>query len=256
MLQGKKETVTVKDKDGNEVILDINFPSGKQLQDAHILYSSVWNKAANGGAMVKEQLEQFLKEKGIWGPEQEQQKLAYIKEIGDLHAALKKGGMSKKAGRDIALKIKDIQDELRQLLEKRNSFDSVSAESIAENARCDYLVSVCVVYNLTGQPYYKDYDDYQIRKAEEPGFEIASKVADMLYSNYNENFEKNLIENKFLQRFNFMDDKFRLIDEKGRLITRDGKLIDEEGYYINEEGKRVDINGNLILDDFGEFYDD
>ncbi len=255
-MPSKKETLKTKDKSGKELVLDIRFPSGKQLQEAGIIYAATWKDAFDAGVTVKEELEDDLKKKGLWDDSKEKQKLDYIKKIGDLRYQLKKGKMTKKAGQELALKIKTVTNELRRLLEKRASFDTNTAEALAENVRFDYLVSVCTVYNNDGSRFYKSFEDYQERKFDEPAFEVAAKLATMLYSGFDDNYEKNLTENQFLMRFGYMDEKLRQINEDKKLISDDGKLIDEDGNYIDEQGRKVDINGNLIQEEFGEFFDD
>jgi hypothetical protein len=141
--------------------------------------------------------------------------------------------------------MKGIRDEIRDLISVRTSLDNHSAEGQADNARFNYLVSVCVVYNDTKQPYFRDMEDYLNRAGESIALLGAQNLANMLYGLDND-YENGLPENKFLKKYHFVDDKLRLIDKKGRLIDVDGRLIDESGRFIDEEGNFVDKYGNRV----------
>ena len=63
-------------------------------------------------------------------------------------------------------------------------------------------------------------------------------------------------ENKYLKKFNYIDNKLRLIDKDGRLITEDGKHIDENGNFVKWEKDgtctKVDPVGRAV-NDAGDF---
>ena len=76
-------------------------------------------------------------------------------------------------------------------------------------------------------------------------------MASKLYG-LDDNYEKNLPENKFLKQYKFVDDNLRFINKDGKLVDQDGRLIDENGRYINQNGEYVDKEGNLV-DDKGDY---
>jgi hypothetical protein len=147
--------------------------------------------------------------------------------------------------------MKSIRDEIRDLISVRTSLDNHSAEGQADNSRFNYLVSVCLVYNDTKQPVYKNMEEYLNSSTEKVAIMGAQNLANMLYGLDND-YETNLPENKFLKKFKFIDEKLRLVDKKGRLIDREGRLIDESGRFIDEEGNFVDKFGNKVDKD-GEY---
>jgi hypothetical protein len=107
------------------------------------------------------------------------------------------------------------------------------------------------VYKDNDNKYFKSLEDY-LNKADDPVALLgAQNLANMIYGLDN-NFEKNLPENKFLHKYKFVDDKLRLIDKRGRLVDQDGRLVDEEGRFIDEEGNFVDKEGNRV-DPKGEY---
>jgi hypothetical protein len=107
------------------------------------------------------------------------------------------------------------------------------------------------VYNETKQPYFKNLEDYLSRSNEPVAILAAQHLANMLYGLDND-YEKNLPENKFLKKFKFVDDNLRLINDKGKLVDEEGRLVDENGRYINEAGEFIDRHGNRV-DDKGEY---
>lgn len=251
----KKETITVKNEAGEEVKLDIRMPSGKDIQESNTFYASTWKKAVENGVILHEELDTFLKKNGIWDDKREKEKLDLIKKMADLQYKLKTV-KSKSAGKKIAFEIKDIQAKLRELLERRNSFEANTAESMAQDSRFDFLLTKSVVNNLTGEPYFKDYDDYQSKKLDPNSWTIANAFAGIYYQGYDKDYEENLLENKFLRRFGYIDEFGNLLDEKGRKITVDGHLVNDQGEYVDENGSRVDINNNPLVEEQWDNLDD
>jgi hypothetical protein len=174
-----------------------------------------------------------------------------LKELLEGEKKLAKGGFSLNEAKDLAVKMKGVRDDIRDLISVRTSLDNHSAEGQADNARFNYLVSVCVVYNDTKQPYFKNLEDYLNKSTDQVAILGAQNLANMLYGLDND-YESNLPENKFLKKYRFIDDKLRLIDKKGRLIDGEGRLVDERGRFIDEEGGFVDKFGNRVDAD-GEY---
>jgi hypothetical protein len=146
------------------------------------------------------------------------------------------------------------------LVSEKNAHDEFTAESQSENAKFDYLVSVCIKDD-EGKPIFTDIEDYK-EKSDEPYIaEAATKLASMLYG-LDDSWEANLPENTFLQKYDFVDKDLRLINKEGKHVTKDGKLIDNDFRYINTEGEYVDVDGNRIDKDglptvlFSPFLDD
>lgn len=256
----KKQIVFTTNVDGKEVELKVARPNYNQQQEGQKIYNSTFREALASGAILREKLVDFMKEQGIW----DDKKQAEVNEINHKikvnENLLIKGGISKKKGRDISIQLRVLKGKLAQKLAEHNRLDSITAQAQADDARFNYWVSACVVYNSNDKPFFKDLNDYQARSNEDYAAEIASKFASLVY-NYDEDFEMSLIENRFLKKFNFINDDGHLINEDGHLISVDGKLIDKEGYYVDKDGNRVDSDGNPLdengLQIFqGEFFDE
>jgi hypothetical protein len=155
--------------------------------------------------------------------------------------------MKKSEGKKLALDIKKQRTELMRALAPRNAGDERTAEGVAEQAKFDYLVSRCLVYNDNRkQAFFKNVEDYLNKKTDSASIQAATKFAEVFYGSGNQDYFAKLPENKFLKRFGYMDDKLRLIREDGRPIDDEGRLLDDEGRFVNEEGKYVDSQGNLV----------
>lgn len=223
----------------------VKSPSIENQREAQKAYNQAFTDAIKSKSVVRARLDDILQEQGLWDNEKQAKFTELQKRILDGEKKLAKGGFSLNEAKDLAIEIKNCRDQIRDLISVRTSLDTHSAEGQADNARFNYLVSVCVVYNDTKEPVFNNLENYLNRATESVALLGAQNLANMLYGLDND-YESNLPENKFLKKYKFVDDKLRLIDKKGRLIDADGKLIDEEGRFIDEQGNYVDKFGNRI----------
>ena len=237
--------------DGNDKEFEIKATNLHDQREAQKIYNQAFSDAVKSGSIVRARLDDLLKEQGLWDEKKEVQFVTIQKQIADKDKALSKGGISLKQAKGMALEIKTLRDELRELISVKTNLDTHTAEGQADKARFNYLVSVCVVYNDTKKPYFKSYDDYLNRSTDPVALLGAQKLASLMYG-LDSDYEKKLPENKFLLKYKLVNDNLELIDDKGRLVDADGRLVDKFGRYINEEGKFVDKDGNLV-DDSGEY---
>jgi hypothetical protein len=226
----------------------VRSPSLNDQREAQKVYNQAFTDAIKSKSVVRARLEDLLKDQGLWDDEKQAKFTDLQKELLDGEKRLAKGGFSLNEAKDLAIKMKSVRDDIRDLISVRTSLDNHSAEGQADNARFNYLASVCVVYDDTKQPYFKDMEDYLNRATEQVAILGAQNLANMLYGLDN-NYESNLPENKFLKKYKFIDDKLRLIDKKGRLIDAEGRLVDEDSRYIDDSGNFVDKYGNRVSKD-------
>jgi hypothetical protein len=234
--------------DGVEKEFMVKTPSLNDQREAQKIYNQAFTDAIKSKSVVRAKLDDLLEDQGLWNDEKQAKFTTLQKELLDGEKRLAKGGFSLNEAKDLAIKMKGIRDEIRDLISVRTSLDNHSAEGQADNARFNYLVSVCVVYNDTKQPYFNNMEDYLNRSTDQVGLLGAQNLANMLYGLDND-YESNLPENKFLKKFKFVDDKLRLVDKKGRLVDAEGRLVDESGRFIDEEGNFVDKYGNKVNSD-------
>jgi len=228
-----------------KVDLMVRSPSIHDQREAQKVYNQAFTDAVKSKAVVRAKLDDLLQDQGLWNDEKQVKFNTLQQQILDGERRLAKGGFSLKEAKQLAMDMKKNRDEIRELISVKTSLDNHSAEGQADNARFNYLVSSCLVYNDSKQPYFKDMEDYLNRIGEDAAIKGAQNLASMLYGLDND-YESGLPENKFLKKFKFVDDKLRLIDKQGRLIDAEGRLVDENGRFIDEQGNFVDKFGNRV----------
>ena len=231
--------------DGKEKDVSVRSPSLQDQREGQKVYNQAFTDAIKSKSVVRAKMEDVLTEQGLWD-NQKQARLAELQqELLESERRLAQGGISLKEAKDIAMKMKETRDEIRELIGSRSSLDNHSAEGQADNAKFNYLVSACVVYNDTKQPVFKNMEEYLNRATESVAIQGAQNLANMLYG-LDSDYENNLPENKFLKKYKFIDEKLRLINKQGKLVDEDGRLIDDNGRFINDGGEFVDKFGNRV----------
>ncbi len=231
--------------DGVEKHFMVRSPSLNDQREGQKVYNQAFTDAIKSKSVVRAKMDDLLEEQGLWNKEKQAKFSTLQQELLDGEKRLAKGGFGLKDAKGLALKMKEVRLEIRDLIGVRTSLDNHSAEGQADNARFNYLVSACVVYRDNNEQYFKNLEEY-LNKSDDPVSLLgAQKLASMIYGLDN-NFEKGLPENKFLQKYKFVDEKLRLIDKKGRLVDAENRLINDAGRYIDEEGNYVDKNGARV----------
>lgn len=239
------------DIDNKKVTLAVRSPSLQDQREATKIYNTAFSDALKAKAVVRAKLDDLLVEQGLWDAKKQKQFTEIQSAILNGEKKLAKGGIGLSEAKKIAMEMKKQREELRELISVKTSLDTHTAEGQADNARFNYLVSACTVYNDSKKPYFNNYDDYLNRASEPAAILAAQNMANMLYGLDND-YENKLPENKFLVEYKFVDEKLRLVDKQGRLVDSEGRLIDESGRFINENGEFVDKDGNPVSKD-GEY---
>jgi hypothetical protein len=236
--------------DGESKKFVVKSPSIEDQREAQKVYNQAFTDAIKSKSVVRARLDDLLKDQGLWDDEK-QVKLTQLQEIVTAaEKTLAKGGIPLRKAKEVALDMQKTRLEMRNLLAARTSLDNHSAEGQADNARFNYLVSSCVVYKDSDKKYFDNLKAYLENADDLVAIEGAQALANMLYGLDND-FEKNLPENKFLRQYKFVDEDLRFINKEGSFVDSEGRLVNEKGQYINDAGDRVDRFGNL-LDEEGE----
>ena len=239
------------DKNGDKKVVAVIDPTAKDRNEAQLHYLKAFRKALENGAILRQKLEDYLRDQKIWDEEKETRYSEIVKEIAEGERQLGKGGIKLTEAKDIALNMRDCRNEFRVLVSERTSMDANTAESQADNASFNYLVYSCTVDPNSGKRIFDDLDDYE-ENADEPfAARAAAALADKLYQ-LDPDYEKGLPENKFLVQYKFADNELRLLNEDGKLVDEEGRLLNDDGRFINEDGKLVDLDGNLVTEE-GDF---
>jgi len=248
-----KRTVVTKDNDDKEIKLIVRSPNAADLQKAQMESNKVFRLAVDGGSMLRSELNDYLRKRGLWNDDMETELSKIDDELHDLHKKLLKGGIKKSEAKQTCIRMRSLRLQQSVLLYSQKQHDIYTAEAQAENAKFDYLVSVSV-FDEEGNRYFKDVDDYKTRATETASSEVASALAEVVH-NYDPDYEKKLPENEFLVKHGFVNSEMqfvnkegKLVDSEGRLINKEGRFINEAGEFINRAGERVDENGVLVLE--------
>ena len=246
-----RKAIVGKDRDGNNVTIDVLRPTAAHLRTAQMEYNRAFRDALESGALLRQKLDQYMTSQGLWNEEKEKKYQEINKEILDLERRLKGGGIKLKTAKRLAIRMREKRDEFRDLISERTAMDGNTAEGQADNARFNSLLIQCLVEEEPDDPLFSSLESYDKKAAEPYVITGAGQLAQMMY-NLDPEYDNNLPENKFLRDYKFADEKNRLINDGGNLVDEDGRLIDDEGRFVNEKGEYVDIEGNLI-DKEGEY---
>jgi hypothetical protein len=175
--------------------------------------------------------------------------------ITQLEKTLYRGKNGKKPkvseGKELALEMRKLRIDLRNLISERLSLEENTAESLSDNARFDYFVAHCTFYKDSGKRVYNSVEDYNSKSSDSIAFAAASMLGNILY-NLDSDFEKNLPENRWLGMFNLADEKGNLVNVDGEQVDSEGRIINEFGHFLDEDGNRVDADG-VPLDEKGNY---
>jgi hypothetical protein len=237
--------------DDKELELMIKSPSVQDQKEASKAYNQAFSDAIKSKAIVRAKIDEILKEQGLWDDDKQLKFDQLQAQILEKERILAKGGISLSRAKTVALEMKKLREEMRELISVKTVLDNNTAEGQADNARFNYLVSCCTVYKDSNKPYYNGLEDYLNRASDDVALKAAQTLANILYGLDND-YEANLPENKFLKQYKFVDDKLRLINNEGKLVDKDGRLIDETGRFIDKDGNYVDKYGYRV-DQTGEY---
>ena len=239
------------DVDGKTVKIVVKRPGNKISNDAQRKGALVWTQCVREGVMTKRELMKYMKEQGVWNDDKNEDEKIILDKIAALEKELYLGTKASKIraskGKEIAVDIRKQRIKLRDLLSERMGLEANTAESLSDNAKFDYIVAHCT-YHENGDKVYKDLDDYDQRSDDPVAFHAASALAEMIYI-VDSNFERKLPENKFLQKFNYVNDDLSLVNKNGDTVDLEGRIINEEGHYLDTEGQRTDKDGHLLDED-------
>lgn len=227
-------------------------PSNNTIKNADRYRAKIWNQCLMDGVLTKKELGTILEKRGIWSKDKEDEQDKIVKELYSLEKELYIGANGKKKatldeGKDLAIKMRRLRIKLRDLISERLELEDNTAESLADNSKFDYFVADCTYY-ANGEKVYKDVEDYNSKSSDEIAFAAAQALGSMIYQ-LDSKFEESLPENKWLKKFNLVNDELSLVDKDGHLIDINGNKITKDGFYLNEKGQRVDNEGNLLEED-------
>jgi hypothetical protein len=236
-------------KDGDKTVeLAVKKPDVEQTKELQKFWNAAFQEALTSGAMLRSKLRDEARRQGLWSQKSEDELNKLQKEIFDIELKLSKGGaagLTKNGGKALALRVKEIRAEIRELTAGINDLELRSAESQADNERFSRAVALCTFDPKTGDKFFKSYEDFKSKEDTQAAFDASRNLA-FLTNGLDPNFEAELFENKFLKEYGFVDEKLRLINKDGKLVDSKGRLIREDGRFVNEKNELIDADGNPV----------
>jgi len=226
----------IKDENDKEITLMFKSPDYEDLEEADQIYaakaSSMILQKGSKKLLSRQELDTFLKESKIWTDEDESKIQKLSEEISELLNEIRKGGQKASVGRKLCISVYEKRMEIVKISAKRQRFDDITIESFAENERNDYLVYACTYYKDTGTRYWESFEDMKNDKASVIYRTAFEEVYKLVYD-IKPDFEKNLPEIKWLQKYGFIDNELRFVDRKT------GQKVDKSGQPIQETEKKI-----------------
>jgi len=245
-----KKVFKTTDVNGNEIELWLIDPSPKVTVESQLIYNKAWREAESKGAILARQIEEIGTRQGLWGEDKKNELIEIEQLIRDSERKLMGGANSfstLEEARTAAIELRKLRNKRLDMLEWQNDIYSRSAESYADQVRTQFIVAVCTVYPNKAA-YFKGYEDFLNRSDEKAVIDALLAYVEK-QSEESQSRLEDLYENKFLKKYNYVDDKYRLINKDGHLISMDGKLINDKGQYVDNQDRLVDRDGNLVGDD-------
>ncbi|MGQ4893437.1 MAG: hypothetical protein ACP6IQ_02290 [Candidatus Njordarchaeia archaeon] len=188
----RKFVVTL--QDGRDVELITRNPNNKEIQEAEFYYSKAYNKAIMNGIMPQSTLVNALVENGMWSEEKDNAIEKQRQLVADMEKELEKEKDEEKKA-SLAKKLTAERDKLFRMRQERNDLVAHSAESKAEDAQRNYLVSCVTEVAKTGDKVWPTYEDFL--EEQDGGLVFRATYEFLTFTNGLESdFTKNLPENK------------------------------------------------------------
>ncbi len=236
-------------------------PDADQLKEAQKRRCKAFKDAVNGGAILQGALAKSLEDQRVWTKDDEAKFDSFTKQIADRIYKIESGGdFTFEEAVKLAKEVRELRAQRQLLTAERDAANANTVESQAENAWFNYLASVCIREgDNTGKPHFKSYDEYIENIGSEVAKEGINTLMLLLYG-VESNYQHELPENKFFEKYKLVDSKLRfvnkdnkLVDDKGRLINENGRFVNANNELVDLEGRRVDEKGNFIIAEFKGF---
>ena len=164
------------DSEGNEKLVYVVSPSPAVTREAQMEYNRAFKDAIKSGALLKQKLQSVMEEQGVWDEKKQERYDAILASTMEKEAQLQTGGIKLSEAKKIALEMRELRIEFRELIAERNSMDSNTAEGQADNARFSYLGYACLV-DEEGNRVFSNFDHYQQSESEPFVIQAARELA-------------------------------------------------------------------------------
>lgn len=224
-MKGEKKLVQC-----GETAYFVKTPTARDQAEAQVHCSKVFNQARTNGSVLRAKLNDYLIEQNLWTEEKQKRLVEVMTKMQDLIAELEKGKNGKYSklseARKAALDIRVLRNEYTQLLMESRALDQYTVEGQCENAKFDFLCSVCIL-DANQQRIFKDVYDYLDHADEDNIVKCATELSYLTNPELDREWYANLPENKFLKKYHFVNENLELVNKDGQLVDYDLNPIKE-----------------------------
>lgn len=155
---------------GEDVKYYLGMPTSEQIRKAEWHYSKMYNKALVDGVATQAEMIEILKNRGLYGPEHEEQALKLQTAIAENIVTLEIEDDALKR-RELAVETAKLRNDLYIWNQRLTGPLSNSCEQMAEDSKTEFLTGV-VVQNADGNLVWDSYNAF----LEEPDQALALKA--------------------------------------------------------------------------------
>lgn len=151
------------DKDGNEVEIKFNGLNQVILSRGDFIYREYFSKAMRAGVMTNAEALKILRDREVWGEEQEKEVVTLQVKLIEFENKLEEQDKKDASSLSIYNEIKQVRRDLESANDVRGNVLNNTAESMAAEMRTQFFASECVVYNTTGEKVFNNLKDFLAR---------------------------------------------------------------------------------------------
>ena len=166
MMSKKVKTVRVfktTDEDGGELVYEFRRPPQSVISKAELVRRAKFSEAFRAGIVVNAEVFKLLRERDLWGDEQEAESARLRKEIIAVEDKLKDECVSNDDGMILVAQIKALRLELSSHQSIATQISDATCESVANESVNMFYAASCIYNKTTGQKVYKDLEDFKDR---------------------------------------------------------------------------------------------
>ena len=164
----KKNVKTVRvfktqNDDDEELVYEFRRPSQAVMSKAELVRRAKFSEAFRAGVVVNAEVFKILRERNMWGDDEEAESTRIRNEITEAEGKLKDEGISNDDGMVLVEQIKTLRLELERHQAIATQISDATCESVANEAVNMFYAAACVYNKTTGQKVYKDLEDFRSR---------------------------------------------------------------------------------------------
>lgn len=214
----EERTFTSKDAKGEESKYLFRELSQVILSGGDLVYREYFSKAIRSGVMTQAEAIKILRDREIWGKEQEDKMLELQIELVNAEVALSDFDKKDEESLRNFNKIKELRSEIDTLRSVKTSVTENTAESMAAEMRTQFFASECVVYYKSREKVFSSLKDFLARLDEQVA---TDSYKEALICNYEKqlgislpkDFKVTLPEDEWLEKLDAPDEEVEVAEE-------------------------------------------